>query len=69
MGKERKRSQKQHGGAKQKVLEDALQRRKLERDEIVARKQQEVANNNEISWLKVQRTFLKKWIETLLRLI
>ena len=64
----RERDRKTSMGTKQKVIENALQRRKLERDEIVARKQQEIANSNEISWLKVQRTFLKKWIETSIKI-
>ena len=64
---ERKRKKNQHGD-KAESHENALQRRKLERDVIVARKQQEIANSNEISWLKVQRTFLKKWIETSIKI-
>jgi hypothetical protein len=40
----------------------------MEREAIVKKKQEDIADNNEQSWLKVQRTFLTKWIDTSLKI-
>ena len=64
----KERDRKSSMGAKQELIQKELHRRTMEREAIVKKKQEDIADNNEQSWLKVQRTFLNKWIDTSLKI-